>query len=473
MFRIDSPVHTTQFGALTGSEEVGARGPDGYACSGGMSKPWSIFCDCPELAVDLTRDATRIGAQVAPEVHPEPWSAAADALREGAPVALALGQPLQPDEAVTLADAARAANRRAPVALIGLDPLGVLHDLGLPAVHETGPLLAVLALLELGGERPWTASTKDLPAVDRARLGESVGHRADGGFVRIHDGLIGHRRDDAEPAPVGSPADVGAAIRALRAAQDVSRPKVPVVQGVDPDSVLDVILGPRRALSDPASKAALDPYDVPLPLEELCATPSRAASEASRIGFPVRVALASPDLRLWDHPDLAAEVYSSGQARDAFRQIMALGKSRSKEARLLGVTVSASTVARTLLRVRMEPLDSGPVLTEIGFADAHGRASRDETTTVLPASAKALEKVLRRLRGSSLLLAGTPQERAASVTAIGDVLMRLAAFTHQWRDEVEAVEVNPLAILVGGELELREVCVSVGDTFSRSLNASG
>jgi len=170
---------------------------------------------------------------------------------------------------------------------------------------------------------------------------------------------------------------------------------------------------------------------------------------------------------------LAAKVFSAGQARDAFRQIMAVAKRRSPDARLLGVTVSASTIARTLLRVRMEPLATGPILTEVGFADPHGRASADMTQTVLPASAKALERVLLRLRGSSLLLAGTPQERAQAVTGIGDVLMRLAAFVHQWRAEIEAVEVNPLAILVGGDLELREACVMVGDAFSRSLNASG
>ena len=150
---------------------------------------------------------------------------------------------------------------------------------------------------------------------------------------------------------------------------------------------------------------------------------------------------------------------------------MAVAKHRSAKARLLGVTVSAATMARTLIRVRMEPLPSGPVLTEIGFADPHGRASADATQTVLPATAKALERVLLRLRGSSLLLAGTPQERAEAVSAIGDVLMRLAAFVHQWRKEIDLVEVNPLAILVGGQLEVREACVSVGDAFSRSLKA--
>ena len=438
-----------------------------------MPKAWSIFCDCPELAVDVARGARRIGLPVAPEVYERPWEAAIEALNGGALTGVAVEAALSPDAVVRMAEAMRAQKQKIPVAVIGPQPLGLLHDLGLPAVHETGPLVAVAALLELGTERPWAATTKELPAVDRVRLGESVSHRSDGRFVRIDDGLIAHETDGGARKPMGSPRDVAAALRAMRASQDPSRPKVPVVQGVEADSVLDIILGPKRALSDPASKAALGPYDVPLPIEELCATPSRAASEAARIGFPVRVALASPDLRLWDHPDLAAEVYSAGQARDAFRQIMAMAKNRSAEARLLGVTVSASTMARTLLRVRMEPLASGPVLAEIGFADPHGRASGDTTRTVLPATPKALERVLLRLRGSSLLLSGTPQERTQAVSAIGDVLMRLAAFVHQWQDQIEAVEVNPLAILVGGELEVREACVTVGDAFSRSLNASG
>lgn len=443
----------------------------GVSFARAMANAWSIFCDCPELAVDVARDAQRIGLPVEPEVRDRPWEDAIVAVRRGVRAAVVLQESLDPDLAVRLSDAMRGAGRKVPVAAIGSQSLDLLHDLGLPAVHETGPLVAVAALLDVGTERPWAAATKDLPAVDRVRLGDSVSHRSDGRFVRVENGLIAHQGSGSEAMPVGAPRDVASALRAMRASQDASRPKVPVVQGVEEDAVLDVILGPKRALSDPASKAALGPYDIPLPIEELCATPSRAASEAARIGFPVRVALASPDLRLWDHPDLAIEVFSAGQVRDAFRQIMAVAKNRSNEARLLGVTVSAATMARTLLRVRLEPLVSGPILTEVGFADPHGRASSDVTQTVLPATSKALERVLLRLRGSSLLLAGTSQERAEAVSSIGEVLMRLAAFVHQWRNEIDRVEVNPLAILVGGDLEIREACVTVGDAFSRSLRA--
>jgi hypothetical protein len=438
-----------------------------------MPKSWSILCDCPELGVDVVRDAERTGLSVEPEVREQPLEDAIAGLSTSGRIGVVVAATIPPNDAVRLAEAARTHKRKVPVAVIGPQPLGLLHDLGLPAVHETGPLIALAALLDLDTERPWAATTKELPAVDRLRLGESVSPRSDGGFVRGDSGLIAHQADDLPSRTIGPPRDVSTALRALRASQDASRPKVPVVEGVEAEAVLDVILGPRRALSDPASKAALEPYDVPLPLEELCATPSRAASEAARIGFPVRVALASPDLRLWDHPDLAIEVFSAGQARDAYRQIMAVAKSRSGDARLLGVTVSAASIAHTFLRVRMEPLDTGPVLTEIGFADPHGRASEDVTQTVLPATSKGLERVLLRLRGSSLLLTGAPQDRASAVSAIGDVLMRLAAFVHQWRAEVERVEVNPLAILVGGELEIRGACITVGDAFSRSLGAAG
>jgi hypothetical protein len=470
MFEIQLSVLTAEFLSRSGSRKWAQAPEEGYPSRTAMRKAWSILCDCPELAVDVARDADRIGLSVAPIVADKPVETAIEGVAAGEPTALALEGKIEADQIVQLAEAMRTKGAKVPLAIIGPQPLGLFHDLGLPAVHETGPMVAIAALLDTPTEHPWAATTKELPAVDRVRLGDSMSHRADGRFLRIDDGLLAHQDEAGASRPIGTPRDVATAVRAMRASHEASRPKVPVVQGVEADAVLDTILGPRRALSDPASKAALGPYDVPLPLEELCATPSRAASEASRIGFPVRVALASPDLRLWDHPDLVAEVFSAAQARDAYRQIMALARSRSADARLLGATVSAATMARTLLRVRMEPLPSGPVLAEIGFADPHGLASGDATQTVLPATARALERVLHRLQGSSLLLEGNAQERKQAVSAIGEVLMRLAAFVHQWRDQIEAVEVNPLAILVGGELEIRQACVTVGDAFSRSLH---
>jgi hypothetical protein len=49
------------------------------------------------------------------------------------------------------------------------------------------------------------------------------------------------------------------------------------------------------------------------------------------------------------------------------------------------------------------------------------------------------------------------------------VLLRLASFVHDWREQVTSVEVQPLALLVGGAVEIREARVTVGDAFERSL----
>ncbi len=151
--------------------------------------------------------------------------------------------------------------------------------------------------------------------------------------------------------------------------------------------------------------------------------------------------------------------------------MMAMASERQPDARLLGVVVTATTSAQALLRVIAEPLPEGSVLAEIGFADPHGRASGDRTYTVLPAGPEAIDRVLGRLAGSELLLGGGAAQRRASVSAIADVLLRLAAFVDDHHREVERVELNPLALLVGGAVEVREACVLVGDAFLRSLEA--
>ncbi|HJL22680.1 MAG TPA: acetate--CoA ligase family protein, partial [Polyangiaceae bacterium LLY-WYZ-15_(1-7)] len=412
-------------------------------------------------------------------VTPGPVREAVAALQRGERVALLLlGVPGE-DELVGLARAADIAGSPVPLAVFGgterseRQVLTLAADLGVPVLHEVGPLVAALALLDALAP-PFEVGAKGLEPPDRRRLegvlGGGRGARmlepADAGRVALAP-LEG---EEAAPT-LGEARDVVAALEALRASRrPEARPRMPRVEGVEPQSVLDVILGPPRVLSDPASKAALAAYDVPLPLEELCSSPSRAASEATRIGFPVRVALASPDLRVWDHPDLVAErVENATRVRDVFRQIMALARGRDAEARLLGVTVSATRMPRARLRVQAAPLAEGLVRVALGFADPHGVAAGDETALVLPCSPEALEAALRRLRGHPLLLGGTPGERRDVVAAIGDTLLRVAAFLDDWRSEVEAVELRPLALLVGGEVEIREASVTVSDAFARSL----
>jgi acetyltransferase len=234
------------------------------------------------------------------------------------------------------------------------------------------------------------------------------------------------------------------------------------VEGVDRILVRDVLFGPGRALSDPASKSALAPYGVPVPVEELCASPSRAAAEATRIGFPVKLSLASPDLRVWDHPDLVVLGAASAAAvRDGFRTITSMAAERDPSARLLGVHVTAEAAASLTVRATLRPIAEVWTLCEISRTDDPGRS----TLCALPTTPD-------RARATLVRLGIAPPRGRAPLESLVDALNRMAVFAADQRDAVTSVRIDPLAMLVGGGVEVREACVVVNDLFERSLGAA-
>jgi hypothetical protein len=447
-----------------------------------------IICESTGLAVECLQAGQVLGLAVETDVRAD-WLPAAVATLGSAACAVALESALSLEQAVELGHAARSAKHPVFVAsLAGGRQAEWLRraalDLGVTALPEIEPLLSGLSLLSAGAARPWTASVRSLEGADKLRLEPALASGArHGGHISSGDrGLLTWAQDLASPAcVVGKARDLAIALSALRDT-DRDTPQVESSVDVDPRAVLDVLFGPKRSLSDPASKAALLPYGIPVPIAELCASASRAAAEANRIGYPVRISLASPDLRVWDHPDLAFDmVDNAARVRDTFRQLMGLAKSRLEQAaatdpraidRLLGVMVTATSEASALLGVRAWPLPRGRVGMELGFADPHGAAASDRTLAVLPAPLPAIERILRRLAGSELLFGGGPAQSKAHLDAIGDVLLRLSAFTHDRRDHVSSVELRPLALLLDGSVEVREACVSVSDAFERSLGGN-
>ncbi|MGD8862905.1 MAG: acetate--CoA ligase family protein [Myxococcales bacterium] len=445
-----------------------------------------IICDGAEIAVETLQAAEAIGLDAAPEVA-EAWLAtASEALQPGGLVGLAVTALPALDDLVELAELARTRGAHAAMTIVAEGPPGqrtvdVARDLGIAAVGEVEPLVAALQLLRTRAQSPWDAALRALPAVDRVRLRAVMGSGArTGGHLRRAEAghVLWSDSADGPGVDLGRARDVAAALCALRAT-DPGTPRLsPSVEGVDEREVTDVLFGPRRALSDPASKAALTPYGIPVPLEELCGSASRAASEASRIGYPVRISLASPDLRIWDHPDLTVDmVDNAARVRDTFHQLMGVAKARldggsDTSERILGAMVTATSDAVARLGVVAWPLSGGRVAMDIGFADPHGRAADDRTLAVLPAPLGAIERALRRLRGHSLVLGGSAAQRRTHLEAIGDVLLRLAAFVHDRRDDVESVELRPVALLLDGTVEVREACVRVSDAFERSLRGA-
>lgn len=444
---------------------------------------WAILCESSDVAEQCAAAAAAIALPVEVSVENALCEAAVPGIVSGRKVALVYLRPPRLDDLVELSHAVRGHGRTVALAILAPTPeqrvtLEVAGELGLCATSELRPLCAALALLD-AGHAPLTASVDALGPADRERLQTTLdppgNHVAR--FVSLPGHTIGYATADLQPVTLGEAVVVREALIALRRTATQQTEVVSTVE-VDPRAVLDVIFGPRRALSDPTSKSALAPYGIPLPVEELCNSASRAASEASRIGYPVRISLASPDLRIWDHADLSIDlVDNAARVRETFRQLIALAEARiaanpalaaDAGRRVLGVLVTATNEPLALLRVHATALPRGRVALRIGFADPHGRAAHDETVTVLPTEQVVIERALARLAGADLLFATSDEQRRARVDQVADVLQRVAAFVNDRRAEIEFVELRPLAVLLDGSVEVREACVSVSDWFERN-----
>jgi hypothetical protein len=440
--------------------------------------PPLVFCETVELAVEASALASAIGLPLTTELSADPLDAAAHRQRELQSSVGALLLMLPTPERVVSALHVCSDPRQLVVSGIG-DPdgmtRGLLSDLGFVCVRDVPPLLAALSLLSVeGGTRAFRASPRKLGALDKLRLSSALNasEKSAGKLSSLGAEGVGFLNGpSAELVRLGSAEAARAALEALRAAEPSSDPAVAYLAPSSLDVSRDILFGPPRLLSDPASKSALSPFDLPLPQEELCTSPSRAAIEASRIGFPVRISLASPDMRVWDFPDLSVDgVDNAARVRDVYRQLTLSAEVRAPSARVLGVTVTATTLASALLRISARPLPEGHVLLRVGFCDPHGAVSKDAISTALPLSESSLLRALNRLAGRELLFADHGP-RGEAAPALSAVCLRLSSFVNAFRREVSRVELHPVALLVGGGAEVREAAVQVTDVFVRDLES--
>ncbi|MGB0678721.1 MAG: acetate--CoA ligase family protein [Polyangiales bacterium] len=433
---------------------------------------WTIFCDSSELAVVLAQDARDLGLAVQTEVIALP--AELTALPRPARAALALQHAPTLAQWATWARAGGVDGPPRPVLSLGATPrqLAFAADLGVPCTHDVRAFIPLLAALQLHPAPIGTSAVRTLSAVTRARLGPALalpvppaGGRATWSAAAGDQLQLGF--GEAQVC-VGRPESAAAALLALHAAQPTHLATLPRDRTAQ-ERAQELLFGPARALSDPASKAVLALYGLTLPTEELCQSPSRAAAEASRLGFPVRLTLASPDLRLSDHPALVIEgIDNAARVRESYRALQDYARSLSADARVLGVLVGEATMTRALLRVQVEAIDADTVAVQLGFADAHGVAADDCILTPFPQDRQTFSRALTRLRAHALL--GAPGEDAAQVHAgLFDCLCRLATFARDFGPQVDRVILDPLALGLDCRSEVRDARIDINNFFARSL----
>jgi acyl-CoA synthetase (NDP forming) len=222
--------------------------------------------------------------------------------------------------------------------------------------------------------------------------------------------------------------------------------------GLEIENILDQAKNQgRTALSEVEAKSLLKALGLTVPRGGLARNAAEARSVANRIGGPVALKAASPDLL---HKTEAGVIRLSVEGPDdverAFEEIVAKAKKWDPRARLDGVLVEEMIGGdtREVIVGARQDLRFGPIVT-FGLGGVFVEAIRDFAVWPAPLTLDEAREIIRRIRGYRVLTAfrGRP---AADLEAVAQVLCDVGQLACQWQERIAELEINPLFVLPEG-----------------------
>lgn len=347
-----------------------------------------------------------------------------------------------------LPDAASAAN---PVDVLG-DAMADRYEFALDIVSKDPNVDGILVILtpqamtNIKGTAEAVANLSD--SIDRPVLTSFMGE------ARANEGIdiLTKRGVPNYPFPER-------AISALKAMSTYRQSRVlPLPQfetfKVDKKAVQDVF-GKARSegrvtIGDFEAREIMTAYGLSIPSSELADTSDKAVEIANKIGYPVVLKIASPDiLHKTDVGGVKVGVSSAQDVRDAFDLIVYRAQRYVPNARIWGCVVQQMTPQglEVLVGMSRDP-QFGPLVT-FALGGIYVEILKDATFRVAPFSRDEAQQMLGELRARALLdgVRGKPPVDKESIV---NTLLRIGQLVIDFPEIVE-LDINPLMVFEQGQ----------------------
>jgi acetyl coenzyme A synthetase (ADP forming)-like protein len=222
---------------------------------------------------------------------------------------------------------------------------------------------------------------------------------------------------------------------------------------VDTDKVRQIFRKVREegrvAIGDAESREILKAYKMRIPASELAATADEAVALADRIGYPVVLKIASPDiLHKTDVGGVRVGLQTATDVRDAFDLIVYRAQRYVPDARIWGCLVQQMVPQGTEILIGMsrDP-QFGPLVT-FGLGGIYVEAIKDVTFRVAPFDRLEAMAMLGEIR-SHALIEGVRGQKPLDKDAIVDALLRISQLVTDFPNIVE-LDINPLMVYEQG-----------------------
>lgn len=243
-----------------------------------------------------------------------------------------------------------------------------------------------------------------------------------------------------------------AAMERYRAHLAAPRPEAVAVTA-DRDAVrtvIDLALAAKRmTIAEERAAAVAVAYGIHVPSGGLARDVKEARLLAARVGFPVAMKIASPDiLHKSDLGGIRLGVSDLDMVTRAYADLVDGARSRMPDALIWGVTVQQMIPAgrEVIVGINRDPT-FGP-LVMFGLGGIYVEVMKDVTFRMCPVSPDEARAMISEVRAFGLLR-GARGEKPADIDAIVDVIVRISALANDFDDILE-LDINPLMVMERG-----------------------
>src|SRR3990172_5674843 len=201
----------------------------------------------------------------------------------------------------------------------------------------------------------------------------------------------------------------------------------------------------RVSLGDSEARSVLAAYGFTLPESEIAANAEQAVEIAERIGYPVVLKVASPDiLHKTDVGGVRVGLQTANDVVDAFDLITYRALRYLAEARLWGCLVQKMVPAglEVLLGMNRDP-QCGPLVT-FGLGGIYVEILKDVSFRIAPFSRREAESMLQEIRARALL-EGARGEPPVDRQSLVEGLLRVGQMVHDF-PEIAEMDINPFIV---------------------------
>jgi acetate---CoA ligase (ADP-forming) len=208
---------------------------------------------------------------------------------------------------------------------------------------------------------------------------------------------------------------------------------------------------PDQPINEVVAKAVLAAAGIPAVPERLVADEQAAVREATALGFPVVLKIASADIaHKSEIGGVIVGLSDEKGVREAFRSLMHRARDGAPQARIDGVVVAAQADrgVETILGVVRDPVFGAVVM--FGLGGVFVEAFQDVAFRLAPFGEAQAHAMIDEVKGR-VLLRGLRGQAPADENALAAALAALSAFAAKYADTVESIDINPLVVLPRGQ----------------------